>query len=208
MLPWFRTMNLAHQMIRAGGDFASYPAVAKGTNVLHSYAEVAGRVACLAGAITMRYGLQPGDHVALILRNCPEYLELLYAAWHAGLVVVPINAKLHAKEFEFILRNSEARLCFASPHAGELIKSMLGETLQSLVVAGSDEYQGLLTTEPQTVVPREADDAAWLFYTSGTTGRPKGAVLSHRNLQTMCDCYFADVDPVAPWGAILHAAPM
>ena len=97
-------MNLANHMIRAGNAYRAYPATARGTTVLHRYGEVADRVTRLAGGLLDRFGLQAGDRVALILPNCPEYLELLYAVWHAGLVVVPVNAKLHAREFDFILR--------------------------------------------------------------------------------------------------------
>lgn len=201
-------MNLANHMIRAGNAYGAYPATALGTTVLHSYAEVADRVARLASALVNRYELKPGDRVALVMPNCPEYLELLYSAWHAGLIVVPINAKLHRKEFDYILANSEARLCFVSEKTRAAIEPLMGGTLEAIVDVGSAEYQNLFQNEPCPVVARDADDAAWLFYTSGTTGQPKGAVLSHRNLTAMCDCYFTDVDPVEPWSAILHAAPM
>ena len=200
-------MNLANHMIRAGQAFRAYPAIALGTTVLRSYGEVADRVARLAGALRSRYALHTGDHVALILENCPEYLELLYAAWHAGLVVVPVNAKLHRDEFDYILTNSEARICFASPKISETIEPPRGRIL-TVVTTGRGDYESLCAGDPLPMVPRAPEDAAWLFYTSGTTGRPKGAVLSHRNLLAMCHCYFADVDPVAPWNAILHAAPM
>lgn len=200
-------MNIATHMVRAGGDYAAYPATARGTTVLHCYGELADRVARIAGAFVDRYSLRPGDRIALILRNCPEYLEILYAAWHAGLVIVPINAKLHAKEYKFILDDCDARLCFLPAKILDAVAQITNESLHCLAVDGS-EYQALLSNEPRTIVPCDASADAWLFYTSGTTGQPKGAVLSHRNLQTMCDCYFADVDPVEPWSAILHAAPM
>ncbi len=207
MVPSKPTMNLANQMIRAGSDFAAYPATANGTTVLHRYDEVAERAARIAAALTADQQLQPGDRVALIMNNCAEYLELLYAAWHAGLVVVPVNAKLHANEFDYILRNSGAVLCFVSPKLKSAVESVGGDSLRCIEVGG-DTYRAMLKHKTCPVVARQADDAAWLFYTSGTTGQPKGAVLSHRNLQTMCDCYFADVDPIEPWSAILHAAPM
>ena len=201
-------MNLANHMIRAASDYAAYPATAHGTTVLHTYREVADRVARLAGAMLTRFNLQPGDRVALILANCPEYLELLYATWCAGLIVVPINAKLHSKEFEFILGNCGASLCFVTSKHADSIAALSDDNSMAVVDIGSDEYASLLSHAPHSVVTRKPDDAAWLFYTSGTTGQPKGAVLSHRNLVTMCECYFADVDPVEPWSAILHAAPM
>lgn len=201
-------MNLANHMMRAGNAYRAYPATARGTTILHRYDEVADRVARLAGGLLDRFGLQAGDRVALILTNCPEYLELLYAVWHAGLVVVPVNAKLHVREFDFILSDSESRIAFVSPALRASIEPLLEKTLEAIVELGSDDYAGLIAAAPVPIVSRDADDAAWLFYTSGTTGKPKGAVLSHRNLLAMCHCYFADVDPVAPWSAILHAAPM
>ncbi len=201
-------MNLANHMVKAASDYAAYPASAHGTTILHSYSEVAKRVARLANAMLTCFNLQPGDRVALILANCPEYLELLYAVWHAGLIVVPINAKLHRKEFEFILGNCRANLCFITDKHAESIAALSIKHEMTTVDIGSDDYASLLSHPPRPVVTRELDDAAWLFYTSGTTGQPKGAVLSHRNLMTMCDCYFSDVDPVEPWSAILHAAPM
>jgi long-chain acyl-CoA synthetase len=201
-------MNLANHMIRAASDFAAYPATARGTTIVHSYGEVADRVARLAAGMLAQFRLQPGDRVALILTNCPQYVELLYAVWHAGLIVVPINAKLHSKEFHFILRNCNARLCFTSSTLLDSVANASRDDNLSVVDIAGDDYAWLLSFEPLGVVAREADDDAWLFYTSGTTGQPKGAILSHRNLDTMCACYFADVDPVEPWNAIVHAAPM
>ncbi|MFQ6004502.1 MAG: AMP-binding protein [Woeseia sp.] len=196
-------MNIATHMIRAGRAFGDHPSIARGATTLSSYGDLAHRVSCVAGALRRECKLDPGDRVALILGNCPEYLELLYAIWHAGLVAVPINAKLHSKEFAYVLDNSQSRLCFVSP---EIVDSA-GQT-DTVIVTGSDEYRKLLAGDPLPLVFRNPDDAAWLFYTSGTTGTPKGAVLTHRNLEAMCECYFVDVDPIAPWNAILHAAPM
>ena len=66
----------------------------------------------------------------------------------------------------------------------------------------------MLAAKPIAAVPRDAGDLAWLFYTSGTTGRPKGAYLSHRNLAAASYAYLAEVDPVAPGDVLFHAAPM
>jgi len=148
-----------------------------------------------------KFRLQPGDRVALAMKNCPEYWEVLFACWHAGLCAVPMNAKLHAKEFEYILGDSEARLCFVTPD----LKTSLS-FFDRVVCVSSLEYKRI-HGEPQSPHASKPDDAAWLFYTSGTTGVPKGAVLTHRNLLFSTQAYFADIDRLGPGDAILHAAP-
>src|SRR4051812_38003293 len=107
------SMNLAHWLDRAGRDDPQRPALGLGLRVLRTYGETAGRVARLAGALR-GFGLEPGDRVAIVARNSPDYVELLYAVWHAGLAAVPANAKLHGAELGYILEQSGARLCFAS----------------------------------------------------------------------------------------------
>jgi long-chain acyl-CoA synthetase len=195
-------------MVRAGRAFADRPAVALGASAVHGYGTLADRVSRLAAALGRRFALDAGDRVALVLPNCTSYLEILYACWHAGLVAVPINVKLHPAELAYILEDCGARLCFATQRTVGALESLRGEKLQAVVAADSEDYTHLLTADSSPLVDRTPDDPAWIFYTSGTTGRPKGATLSHRNLLAMSFCYFADVDQLAPWRAILHAAPM
>jgi long-chain acyl-CoA synthetase len=197
-------LNIAAHMRRAGNANAARAAIARGSSVVHSYGALADRVARLAQSLRHRLNLEPGERVALAMKNCPEYLEVLYACWHAGLVAVPINAKLHPAEIDYILTDSGASACFVSAQLG----SGLGAAVRRLIEVGSAEYDGLLTAKPLQLLSCDAADTAWLFYTSGTTGRPKGATLSHGNLLAMSLCYCADVDQRSPWSAILHAAPM
>ena len=200
-------MNIAHHLTRAGRVRGDHPAIARGGNVVLSYRPLASRASHLAGAFTHRLALNPGDRVALLASNCAQYVELIYACWQAGLVVVPINAKLHPSEFAFIMEDSGASVCFATSDIVNAVASGADSSVR-LIEVDSAEYRALLTSEAVAVCPREPTDPAWLFYTSGTTGRPKGATLTHRNLIAMTLCYSTDVDPGAPWGAILHAAPM
>ncbi len=199
-------MNLAVHLRRAAGAYAERPAVALGAGVVHRYGELAERVARLAGALRHRHALQPGDRVALVLKNSPEYLEALYACWHAGLVAVPVNARLHPTELAWILADSGARLALVSPVLAAAVAP--GGSLRQVIETGGADYRRLLQEQPLQLVDCHADEDAWLFYTSGTTGKPKGATLSHGNLTAMSLCYFADVDPQPPWRALLHAAPM
>ena len=200
------TMNLAHWLDRAGRGDARRPALGAGTRVLRSYGDLAGRVARLAGAL-QRIGLKPGDRVAIAAKNNPDYVEVLYAIWHAGLAAVPANAKLHGAELGYILEHSGARICFASADVESAIAPH-APNLERLIAIGGGEYARLLDAEPIAVASRAPNDLAWLFYTSGTTGRPKGAMLSHRVLAAATFAYLSEVDSVAPGDPILHAAPM
>ena len=106
--------NLAQLLVRAGRLHPHRPALVHGTRTLANFAETSDRVARLAHALRRRFNAQEGDRVALAMRNTPAFVEVLFAAWHAGLVAVPINAYLHPKEMAYILENCGARLCFAT----------------------------------------------------------------------------------------------
>ncbi len=105
-------MNLASHLARNAGLRPDAPALARGDTVVATWAEMQARVARRAGGLLGRLGLHPRDRVALLMKNAPLYAELLYAAWHAGLCAVPINAKLHPREVAYILENSGAAAVF------------------------------------------------------------------------------------------------
>lgn len=201
-------MNIASQLVRAARVWPDAPAVAVGSRVVFAYRTLAARVSGLAAGLRSDLRLRPGDRVVLALKNCPEYLELMYACWHAGLVAVPANAKLHRDEFAYIAENCEAAAVFTTPDLTTTLEAACGGTVRAVVEVNSVHYNALLGAGPMPVARRKAHDAAWLFYTSGTTGRPKGATLTHRNLNAAFLGYFADVDAGGPWRAFLHAAPM
>jgi len=194
-------MNLVQFLHASARRLPDAPAIARGTRTVATYGQLASRAARLAAGMRARHRLAAGDRVALAMKNCAEYYEVLFACWHAGLTAVPMNAKLHPREFEYILGNSGAKLCVATP---DLAGSIAGA---EVIATGSSEYARL---EGAPAAPAEVrpEDTAWLFYTSGTTGVPKGAMLTHRNLLFSNQAYFADIDKLAPGDSILHAAPL
>jgi long-chain acyl-CoA synthetase len=193
-------MNLAHLLLRSARWQPDRPAIAVGRRAVRSYGDLAARVSALAGSFKGKLGLGSGDRVALAMKNCPEYYEVLFACWHAGLVAVPMNAKLHAKEFAYILEDSGAKLCFTTPELDGAVPSPIG--------ISSSRYKSLFSGDEAPPAETKPDDPAWLFYTSGTTGLPKGAALTHRNLLFATQAYFSDIDRLGPQDAILHAAPL
>jgi long-chain acyl-CoA synthetase len=201
-------MNLASWLERAGLSHGALPAIGLGAHVVRSYGELAQRAARLAGALGGRFGLAPGDRVAIFAKNSPDYVELLNAIWHAGLAAVPVNAKLHGRELAYILEHSGARVCFVSVDLETAAAEHAPSTLQHLITIGGREYENLFTDDAISVAARGGADLAWLFYTSGTTGRPKGAMLTHRVLSWACHAYLSDVDQTVAGDAVLHAAPM
>lgn len=203
-------MNLAWLLQRSAAAEGDRPAVALGVEPLLSYRALAHRVAVLAHSLRHRLGLEAGERVALIMHNDPAAIELLFASWHAGLTVVPVNAKLHSSEFSYILAHSSTRACFATAELAEILAGLSGDLpeLKLLFSVADSAYEALFTGEEMARCEVAPGDLAWLFYTSGTTGKPKGAMLSHQNLWAMTASYFADVEQIAPGDAIIHAAPM
>jgi len=195
-------MNIASILSNAAKPFAERPAIYLGETVVCNYAEFYQRAASIGHWLKNR-GVGPGIRVGLYMSNVPEYFEILFGVWFAGGCAVPINAKLHPKEVVFILKNCGARLVFATD---DLADNPVGEV--ELIVAGTADYARLLLGAPGKMAEVSPGDIAWLFYTSGTTGRPKGAMLTHRNLFAMTLGFLADIDPVDHLDASLYPAPI
>ncbi len=170
-LNWFGV--LAHHATRAPNQqFARYE------NEAVTYREMADRAAALAGGLQKR-GLGPGEVVALLSYNCIEFLETIFAANYLGAIAMPINWRLAAPEVRYILEHSSARVLVADPTLAELATDACNGLAIELVMI--DAFADVRTTAP-TPTPVGPDDVHRLMYTSGTTGRPKGVMLTHANL--------------------------
>jgi len=202
-------MNVASHLLRNARRLPGQPAVIERDRVELSYRQLAHRALSLAAALRSRLGIAAGDRVALVMSNCAAYVELLYACWAAGAAAIPINAKLHPREIAYILDDAASRLCFVGEDidCGAIEAARAGGQTVFINVESRD-YRGLLRHDPIAMAPTAANAVAWLFYTSGTTGRPKGVMLTHRNLLAMTLNYLADVDAAVVGDHLLHAAPM
>src|SRR4051812_13960315 len=203
-------MNPAVWVARHGRLRPDEPALADGERIHATWATFAGRTAAAAAGLRDDFGLSPGDRVAIVMRNRPEYLEVLFAIWHAGLVAVPVNARLHRDEIAYVLGHSGTAVVVADPDHADDVESLVGDvtSLQAAVVVPGERWERIAASSPAPLADRRQEDPAWLFYTSGTTGRPKGATLTNRNLLVMTLSYYADIDPVRPQDCIFHAAPL
>jgi len=203
-------MTLARLLTRQARVDPARVAILHGTAPWATHGEWAARSGGLAQRLRDS-GLAPGDRVLLFMRNHPRYLELLWGAWWAGLVVVPVNAKLHRTEVEWIVGDAQPRWAFVTRDVMPADAPPLAG-LERQVDAESPAADALLAPAADAlavpIAERGPDDVAWLFYTSGTTGRPKGVMITQRNLITMGLAYFVDVDPIAAGDAMVYAAPM
>ncbi|MDT8326643.1 MAG: AMP-binding protein [Roseovarius sp.] len=194
-------MNIGIWLERAAARGPGRPAIYLGAEPVFDYAGFDAAARALAGGLVAR-GVKPGDRVAIFMVNCPAYLLALYGAWYAGAAVVPINAKLHSVEAAWIIRDAGAAIVLAT---GKLAQG-LGDTGATIIDMAGDD--ALIGAPVASISARAPDDLAWLFYTSGTTGRPKGVMITHRMLVAMSLAYLADVDAVSAQDATLYAAPM
>jgi fatty-acyl-CoA synthase len=189
-------LNLFALLDQTASRFGDRGAVYHGERQLHTWSELRERSLRLAATLGA-----PGTRIAIATENRPEIVELMFAVWAAECVVVPINFKLHPREMEQILDDAGVAQVFASPN--------IAEGLATAEIIGGTAYSQRLTAEPLDP-PRTTDPSAlaWLFYTSGTTGRSKGAMLSHRNLMAMTVSHLADFDAPDEDCSLIHGAPM
>ncbi len=185
-----------------------------------TYGEMAERAAALSAGLSAR-GVGPGDIVALLSYNCPEFLETIFAANHLGAIAMPINWRLAAPEVRYILEHSGARALVVDEDLVELGREattgLEGALVRTCITAsppdGWEALADLRTTPTREHVPAAAEDLHRLMYTSGTTGRPKGVMLTHanlawKNLAHIVEFGFTDADLGLACGPLYHVGAL
>ena len=188
-------MNLASWLWQTARARPEHPALILGTTLLCDYRGFADLVRARAGRL-MAQNIQPGDRVAIYAKNHPDYLVALYAIWWLGAVAVPVNRKLHPVELRWIAENAQVRLVLTDQPG-----------LEAGPEAALSDPDGPGAQAPEQPMPLPDDALAWLFYTSGTTGKPKGVMLDHGTLARMSLCFNTDVLALSSAHQMLYAAP-
>ncbi len=209
-------MNIGTLLTKSARSFGANMAMVRGHDVW-TYAQFNERTDRLANALR-GLGVRQGDHVAILMHNGPQMLEAMFATFKLGCGAVPINFRLHPSEFAYIIDHSESKAVFLTPKFNEPFaaqRGQLGGVAHVITVDGAQgdvlDYESLLADSSAEFEDAQVDpdDVAWLFYTSGTTGQPKGAMLTHRNLLAMTMNFYSDVCPgFGNQEAVLHMAPL
>src|ERR1700694_3225896 len=204
-------MNVAEWLAETARLRPDAPALLTRFDLDADYAPCARRAAAIGADLSREYDIAPGDRVGLFATNCTQYLECLYGIWWIGAVAIPINAKLHGREAAWICSDAGDKLIFVSDDTVAVLIEAKSELPAAIITRSMDgnAFRNMRDGEGAPMpLPRDVSDLAWLFYTSGNTGRPKGVMLSHGNLVAMSLCYLADVDSATPNDASLYAAPI
>lgn len=208
-------LNLAYFLTRTAKLHPQRPAILHGDTML-DYRSLDERVGRLAGAL-LGLGLRHGDRVGIVVEAEPRAIECLLAPLRAGLVLVPMNPRLHASEYAFMLRKCGAKALLVShERLGDLLSARTEfSELQHVIgmdassVAGVIDYEGLLAgAQAIPDVDVNDHDLAWIFFTSGTTGQPKGAMHTHRSLRTMVETQLIESLPVKRDDRLAVLTPM
>ena len=188
----------------------NHAAVRLGDQTL-TYAELDRAARGIATSLRAR-GIEPGASVAIMIPNLPEFTQAYYGILYAGCTIVPLNVLLSAPEVQYHLEDSRARLLFAHPLFEAPAKTGAGAAGVPVVWAagaGSDTVASFASAPPiEAVTPTLPTDTAVILYTSGTTGKPKGAELTHSNLFINCAVVLPKLLPVQPDDVALATLPL
>lgn len=197
--------NLAHDFVEASRIYPDRIAVRQDDTIL-TYTDLEERSAAVAGWLGAT-GIAPGDRVGVMLPNVAEFAVVYYGVLRAGAVVVPINPLLRGREVEHYLNDSGAKLIFAW-HAADGAADGAAATGARLVTIGNGTPHYAIGPKQHDAVSRAADDTAVILYTSGTTGTPKGAELTHENLRRNAALSAAGLLGLEPDDVVLGCLPL
>jgi long-chain acyl-CoA synthetase len=201
-------MNIAGNLVRSAETHPDRPAVRLDDAVL-SYSLLDGATQHVAGLLASK-GIEPGDRVGVMLPNVPHFAVLYYGILRAGAVVVPMNPLLKQREVAYYLGNSGAKLIFVWELFAAEAKAGAEEAGAEPIVVEPEGFIGLVGSAPAVagVVDRAPDDTAVILYTSGTTGQPKGAELTHANLDRNIDVCVTDIESLTPDDVMFGGLPL
>ncbi len=200
-------MNLADNLIRSAELGPARPAIRLDDTIV-TYRDLREQSARVAGLLRER-GVQPGDRVAIMLPNVPEFAVIYYAVMRAGAVAVPMNPLLKAREVTHYVADSGARLIFAGLDCAEEALAGVASTGTDYVIVDRRFHELVADVVPVvSVVDRASTDTAVILYTSGTTGLPKGAELTHGNLTTNAATVASDLIQVGVQDVIFGGLPL
>ncbi len=199
--------NLALNLIDSAQRGAERPAVRLDDAGL-SYGALADLTAHVAGLLR-RHGIKPGDRVGIMLPNVPEFALAYYGVLRAGGIVVPMNVLLKRREVAFYLSDPGARVVLAWQEFEDEARAGAEEAGAECIVVGPSEFEQLLAAAPpvRDIAAKVGSDTAVILYTSGTTGRPKGAELTHANLRRNVEV-MTQIFSIGPEDVILGALPL
>ena len=204
------TLNLFTVLDQAAARFPDRGALYLGERRLCTWLELRERALRIATAIRAEH--TPGARIAIASENCPEIVELMFAVWAAECVLVPINYKLHPREMAQILDDAGVSQVFASEKIAPDLANLTGLAGVAIETLDAEGFSRWRAAPPSVPPCTDASTLAWLFYTSGTTGRSKGAMLSHRSLIAMTVAHLADIDNPGDNPdeecSLIHGAPM
>jgi long-chain acyl-CoA synthetase len=199
--------NLAANLLRTADRFPDRPAVRLDDTIL-TYADLADASARVV-TLLRHLGVEPGDRVAVMLPNVPEFAVVYYGVLRAGAVVVPMNPLLKEREVGYYAEDSEARLIVAwHGCADEARMGAKRAGVPYIVVDEAFRAQTGSMTPAAGLTARTGTDTAVILYTSGTTGQPKGAELTHANLSTNVEIVATDLIQVGPDDVIFGGLPL
>lgn len=205
-------MNISELLARHARKFPEKTAVIDGETEL-SYAEVNRTVNRLASSLA-RLGLGCGDKIALYMPNTKEFVFSYFAVLRLGAVVVPINARLTAAEVQYILDHSDAKALIAHDSVHQALVPLVGKSDVIWIKTGKEEdgwrsLEELIGSgDPKEIVcSAKEEDEATILYTSGTTGRPKGVLFTHRNIITVADMIVIETK-IDRHSRLLHLMPL